>query len=204
MPCSSGAELLSSKKSSHLHESSELKPLSPGMDVTDRAVKLLNAHQHYNVGRTMFLKRSRHYYGHHYSRRNSGNHANASTSHGKNTSSHNDRLPFKLISHSGSELGYHTENRGKAFGRPDRIRLSSLVMDSSDPVKMICGICQKLLRRKSYFLGDALSSGGCSIVAVLVCGHVYHADCLEHRTSTEEICDPRCPLCSGEFSRGQE
>ncbi|KDP30224.1 hypothetical protein JCGZ_17006 [Jatropha curcas] len=113
MPCSSRAELLSSEKSSHLLNSSELKPLSPGMDVTDSSVKLLNvhsslAHQHYNVGRSIFLKRSRHHYGHHYSRRNSGNHANTSTSHGKIAPLRDERIPFKLTSQSGSEFGHHT------------------------------------------------------------------------------------------------
>ncbi|KAF2318120.1 hypothetical protein GH714_041469 [Hevea brasiliensis] len=162
MPCSSGAELLSSEKSSHLLDSIELKPLSPGMDATDSTMKLLNvhsslAHHHYNVGHSIFLKRSRHYYGHQYSRRNSGNHANASASHGKITPLRDERLAFKL---SGSEFGHNREQR-KSICRPDRIRprLSSMVIDASDAVKMICGICQKLLRRKPYFLGEALSSG---------------------------------------------
>ncbi|KAF2310573.1 hypothetical protein GH714_014616 [Hevea brasiliensis] len=243
IPCSSGAELLATEKSSHLLDSSELKPLSPGRDATDSTMKLLNvhsslAHQHYNVGLSIFLKRSRHFYGHQYSRRNSGNHANASTSHGKIAPLRDERLPFKL---SGSEFGHQTDykqqkffnllslvsivsvtwdspyrrlmlsntdfifflfptfldNREKAFGRPDRIRLSSLVMDASDAVKIVCGICQKLLRRKPYFLGETLS-GECSVVAVLVCGHVYHADCLEQRTSLEDKCDPPCPLCLGQ------
>ncbi|XP_021689605.2 uncharacterized protein LOC110671440 isoform X2 [Hevea brasiliensis] len=199
IPCSSGAELLATEKSSHLLDSSELKPLSTGRDATDSTMKLLNvhsslAHQHYNVGLSIFLKRSRHFYGHQYSRRNSGNHANASTSHGKIAPLRDERLPFKL---SGSEFGHQTDNREKAFGRPDRIRLSSLVMDASDAVKIVCGICQKLLRRKPYFLGETLS-GECSVVAVLVCGHVYHADCLEQRTSLEDKCDPPCPLCLGQ------
>ena len=72
---------------------------------------------------------------------------------------------------------------------------------SPDKAKMICGKCQKQLRRKPYFLGNRLASGEFSVVAVLVCGHVYHADCLEERTSHEDRRDPQCPLCSGSPSQ---
>lgn len=79
---------------------------------------------------------------------------------------------------------------------------------SADPMKMLCGICQKPLRRKPFFLGITLSSTEVSVVAVLVCGHVYHADCLEQKTSFEDRRDPPCPMCVGllpkiDDSRGQ-
>ncbi|KAJ8753196.1 hypothetical protein K2173_017785 [Erythroxylum novogranatense] len=203
MPCSSGTELLSREKSSRL---TELKPPSPGMDVSDGTAKLLNvhsplSHQHYNLSRSMFLKRSRHHYSHQYSRRNSGNHGNASSSHEKTGPSNSERLPFKLtrlpLKQLVSDSGCQIENREKPFNRAERIRFGSSVVDavSSDAVKMICGICQKMLRRKPYFLGESLSSGEHSVVAVLVCGHIYHADCLEQKTSVEHICDPPCPSC---------
>lgn len=38
-----------------------------------------------------------------------------------------------------------------------------------------------------------------SAVAVLVCGHVYHANCLEQRTPFEELHDPTCPVCASLF-----
>lgn len=101
------------QKSSRLLDSSELKPLLPGIDVTDSTTKLLNvhsslAHQHYNLSRSIILKRSRHYYGHQYSRRTSGSHANASTSHGKVTPLRDERLTFKLTSQSSLASGHHT------------------------------------------------------------------------------------------------
>ncbi|XP_044463005.1 uncharacterized protein LOC123193972 [Mangifera indica] len=204
-PCSSGMQELSKKKSSDLVDSSELKSYTSTMDITDNSVKLLNTHtslsnHHYNLGRSIFLKRSRHHYGHQYSRRNSGNRGNASSSHGKGPS-RDDRLLCKLSSQCNAEPGQNAEEREKPFGRPERIRSSSLVKDASSPdaVKMVCGICQKLLRRKPYFLGigNTLSSGEYCVVAVLVCGHVYHADCLEKRTSSEDGCDPPCLLCMG-------
>jgi len=81
-----------------------------------------------------------------------------------------------------------------------------MVMDaiSSDVVKMECGTCQKQLRRKPYFLGSTLSSGELSVVAVLVCGHVYHAECLEQRTCLEDKRDPPCPMCLNLISNDDE
>ncbi|XP_039040851.1 uncharacterized protein LOC120179275 isoform X2 [Hibiscus syriacus] len=195
MPCLSGTVILSKEHSSNL---------DAGINVGDSSVKLLNsnssvAHHRYNLGRSIFLKRSRHYYGHHHSHRNSGSLSNPSTSRGLISPLLDERLSFKCA-HYKPDSGHHADGREKAFGfgRPERIRSSSLVMDvvSSDKVKAVCGICQKHFRRKPYFLGNSLASGEFSVVAVLVCGHVYHAGCLEERTSLEDRHDPRCPLCS--------
>ncbi|KAL5183499.1 hypothetical protein HKD37_17G047374 [Glycine soja] len=108
-------------------------------------MKLPNTHpsmanHHQSLIRSIFLKRSRHYYGNRYSRHDSTNQANASSS---------------------------REYREKVFPRPERIRSSSLGMDAVSPNKaeMVCEICEKLL----------------------ICGHVYHANCLEQITSFEEL-----------------
>ncbi|GMJ15644.1 hypothetical protein HRI_005233600 [Hibiscus trionum] len=196
MPCSSGKALLSKE---------HLMNLDTGIDVVHSAVKLLNtnssvAHHHYNLGRSVFLKRSRHYYGHHhYSRRNSSSLSNLSSSRGPISPLHDERLSFKFAQYK-PESRNCTGGREKAFGfgRPERIRYSSLVMDavSPDKVKAVCGVCQKHLRQKPYFLGNIPASGKFSVVAVLVCGHIYHADCLEGITRFEDRHDPRCPLCS--------
>ncbi|XP_038712695.1 uncharacterized protein LOC120006645 isoform X2 [Tripterygium wilfordii] len=198
MPCSSGSHFLYNGKPAHLVHSSGLKLPSHGTDTADTSAKPLNVHSsvsnhHYNLGRSIFLKRSRHHYGHQYSRRNT------STSHGKVSPCRDEKLSFKIINQCNPESSCHAENRNKAFSRQERIRPSSLAMDSisSDMVKMVCGICQKLLRRKPYFLRDGMSSGEYSVVAVLVCGHVYHANCLEARTGPEDRRDPSCPLCLG-------
>jgi hypothetical protein len=83
------------------------------MDIKDSS--LLNAHPtttHHtqSLGHSIFLKRSRHYYGHQYSRRNSGNHANASTSRGKAASLRDERLSFKLATQFNSQTatGHHS------------------------------------------------------------------------------------------------
>ncbi|KAK7388598.1 hypothetical protein VNO78_23420 [Psophocarpus tetragonolobus] len=153
--------------------------LPPALDITDRSAKILNTnltmadHHHQNHGRSIFLKRSRHYYGHQYSRRNSINHANGSSSRGK-------------------------EYREKVFSRPERIQSSPIGMDAIPPnnEEMICGICEKLLNQKINFLGSSMSCCELSVVAVLICGHVYHANCLEHKTRFEELRDPPCPVCA--------
>ncbi|KAL9258374.1 hypothetical protein AKJ16_DCAP17462 [Drosera capensis] len=60
-----------------------------------------------------------------------------------------------------------------------------------------CVVCSKLLRAKcpwssqKFFAGNELS-----VVAVLICGHVYHAECLEHVTPEINKYDPACPVCS--------
>lgn len=86
------------------------------------------------------------------------------------------------------------------FRRPESVRFSSVIPSSAstDVSKMVCGICEKLLRRKRYFPRETPpSSAEFSVVAVLACGHVYHADCLEERTSVQEMQDPPCPRCMG-------
>ncbi|KAB1996509.1 hypothetical protein ES319_D13G236900v1 [Gossypium barbadense] len=198
MPCSPGTALLSKEHSSNL---------DAGIDVGNSSMKLLNsnssvAHHHYNLGRSLFLKRSRHYYGHHYSRRNSGSLSNPTTSRGLISPLHDERLSFKFAQYK-PESGRGADGGEKAFGRPERIRSTSLVMDAvlPDQVNAVCGLCQKHLRRKPYILGNTLASGEFSVVAVLVCGHVYHVDCLEKITSFEERRDPQCPLCSSSPSQ---
>eukprot|EP00262_Sarcandra_glabra_P020386 TRINITY_DN808_c0_g2_i1.p1 TRINITY_DN808_c0_g2~~TRINITY_DN808_c0_g2_i1.p1 ORF type:complete len:196 (+),score=29.35 TRINITY_DN808_c0_g2_i1:1-588(+) len=53
-----------------------------------------------------------------------------------------------------------------------------------------CGICSKLLTERSSWRCNELS-----VVAVLVCGHVYHAECLENSTPEVDRYDPSCPVC---------
>ncbi|WJX95904.1 hypothetical protein P8452_77168 [Trifolium repens] len=199
-------ELLSDEKPSYSGDQGTLA-LPSVLDITDGSMKVLNTHpsmvhhNHHpqNLGRSIFLKRSRYYYGHQYSRRNSGNHSNASSSRSKGTSSFDDKLSFKVAPQPNSVPRQHTEYREKAFSRPERIRSNSFTMDSVSPdvVKMTCMICEKPLRRKFNFMGNSLSCNELAVVAVLVCGHVYHADCLEQRTSLEELRDPTCPMCAG-------
>ncbi|GLT41099.1 hypothetical protein SLA2020_151890 [Shorea laevis] len=54
-----------------------------------------------------------------------------------------------------------------------------------------CGACTKLLTERSSWTSNELSA-----VAVLVCGHVYHAECLEIMTPEADRYDPPCPICT--------
>ncbi|KAF6151665.1 hypothetical protein GIB67_043072 [Kingdonia uniflora] len=57
-----------------------------------------------------------------------------------------------------------------------------------------CGVCSKLLAERSSWNCNELS-----VTAILFCGHVYHAECLENMMSEIEKHDRTCPLCiSGE------
>ncbi|KAH9318815.1 hypothetical protein KI387_020584, partial [Taxus chinensis] len=70
-----------------------------------------------------------------------------------------------------------------------------------------CGICSKLLTQRSPWSAQKMvASNDLSVVAVLVCGHIYHAECLEKVTPEACSQDPPCPICSCEnaVSKGQK
>ena len=59
-----------------------------------------------------------------------------------------------------------------------------------------CGACSKLLTDRSAWGSQKfIASSDLSVVAVLVCGHVYHAECLETITPEADSYDPACPIC---------
>lgn len=41
-----------------------------------------------------------------------------------------------------------------------------------------------------------MAANGLPVVAVLTCGHVYHAECLENMTPEVNKYDPACPVCT--------
>lgn len=208
MPCSSGRDLTPGENSSDPDNSSIFKPHPSVKEIIDSHAKQpisqisLGQHHHHSLSRSMLLKRSRHHFGNQYARRNSSNYHKPSTSYGKSSPFHDERFCFKLGSKYNSDLGHRpdfTEFKERAFWRPERIRSSSSVIHAVSPegVRKGCGICEKSLRRKPHQFGTTLTSEDLSIVAVLVCGHIFHADCLEQRTHLEDKRDPPCPICSG-------
>lgn len=99
-------------------------------------------------------------------------------------------LDFMTTSHRES-WSFDSENR-------DRIsRLSGRISSSPSIDIQSCGVCLKLLSQKSS-LGSQkiISTNELAVVAVLICGHAYHAECLENMTPEISKYDPACPICT--------
>ncbi|KAJ8762198.1 hypothetical protein K2173_007354 [Erythroxylum novogranatense] len=66
---------------------------------------------------------------------------------------------------------------------------SSRFSCSPSPDLRNCAACSKSLNEKSWWQNP--------VVSVLVCGHAYHAECLEMMTPEIDKYDPSCPMCTG-------
>ncbi|XWS67869.1 hypothetical protein CRYUN_Cryun04dG0041900 [Craigia yunnanensis] len=84
--------------------------------------------------------------------------------------------------------GFHHEKKSKSSGR---------ISVSPSVDLQTCGVCSKLLSEKSLWSGQKIIiNNELSVVAVLTCGHVYHAECLENMTHEIDKYDPACPICT--------
>ncbi|KAH7575027.1 hypothetical protein ACOSP7_005587 [Xanthoceras sorbifolium] len=75
------------------------------------------------------------------------------------------------------------DNESLSFNHAKITRSNSQISVSSSVDLQTCGVCSKL-------------SSDNSVVAVLTCGHVYHAECLENITAEVNKYDPACPVCT--------
>ncbi|KAE8712661.1 putative NAD(P)-binding Rossmann-fold superfamily protein [Hibiscus syriacus] len=110
-------------------------------------------------------------------------------SHGGSSDGWSMRTFSELVVSSGRERwSFDSEHLGSGYGK---INGCSSRFSYSPPKDMrTCGACSKLLAERS-----ARSSNEISVVSVLVCGHVYHAECLETMTPEADRYDPACPIC---------
>uniref|UniRef100_A0A2C9UZI2 RING-type domain-containing protein n=1 Tax=Manihot esculenta TaxID=3983 RepID=A0A2C9UZI2_MANES len=96
--------------------------------------------------------------------------------------SHRERCSF-----DNDSLSFHHE----------KTRSSGQISSCSSVDLQTCGICSKLLAEKSLWSSPKIVlSNELSVVAVLTCGHVYHAECLETMTPEISKYDPPCPVCT--------
>nr|XP_043626704.1 uncharacterized protein LOC122598169 [Erigeron canadensis] len=80
----------------------------------------------------------------------------------------------------------------------DKLSRCSGRISSSPSIDMrTCGVCSKLLTKKSSCgTQKIIATNELAVVAILMCGHVYHAECLENMTSEINKYDPACPVCT--------
>lgn len=73
----------------------------------------------------------------------------------------------------------------------ERLSLDSRISSSPHTYVQTCGVCSKLVTKTCEMNKYQLS-----VIAVLVCGHVYHGECLENSTPEVSRYDPVCPVCT--------
>lgn len=102
--------------------------------------------------------------------------------------SHRERWSFDSES-----LNFSRDKISRSSGR-----VSSSVSSPSPSIDMqTCGVCSKLLTEKSCWGSQKIiASNELAVVAILICGHVYHAECLENMTAESNKHDPTCPVCT--------
>ncbi|KAE8057162.1 hypothetical protein FH972_013874 [Carpinus fangiana] len=90
---------------------------------------------------------------------------------------------------------FDSEHFGSGHGK---VSGSSSRFSYSPSVELhCCGACSKLLtERSSWSSQKLLISNEVPVASVLVCGHAYHAECLETMTVEADRYDPPCPICT--------
>ncbi|KOM49269.1 hypothetical protein LR48_Vigan08g009600 [Vigna angularis] len=123
--------------------------------------------------------------------------SNESGMHSHGGSSGNwSRSGFSELTGSSFKERWSFDSESFGFNCERLVRSSSRF--SNSPVDFqTCGVCSKLLTEKSS-LGTQkiIASNDLSVVSVLICGHVYHAECLECLTPEVNKYDPLCPVCT--------
>ncbi|KAA8536079.1 hypothetical protein F0562_028557 [Nyssa sinensis] len=89
------------------------------------------------------------------------------------------------------------DNESLGFNQDKITRYSSRISASASIDLQTCGVCSKLLTEKSSWSSHKIiTTNDLAVVSVLICGHVYHAECLENMTPEFNKYDPACPVCT--------
>ncbi|CAI8607503.1 unnamed protein product [Vicia faba] len=95
--------------------------------------------------------------------------------------------PMEKWSFNSESFGFNCERLARFSNR-----FSTSPVDSQT-----CGVCSNLLTEKSSWSSQKIIvNNDLCVVSVLICGHVYHAECLESMTPEINKYDPACPVCT--------
>ncbi|KAL5072913.1 hypothetical protein RYX36_011898 [Vicia faba] len=91
--------------------------------------------------------------------------------------------PMEKWSFNSESFGFNCERLARFSNR-----FSTSPVDSQT-----CGVCSNLLTGKSSWSSQKIIvNNDLCVVSVLICGHVYHAECLESMTPEINKYDPAC------------
>jgi len=117
------------------------------------------------------------------------NDLSAAGSHGESSDGWSMRTFSEMVASSQRDRrSVDSELLGSVSSKMTRSSASNPTTVSRD--QEVCKLCLKLLKERSAWNAQDLD-----VVAVLLCGHVYHADCLDSLTVEAEKYDPPCPVC---------
>ncbi|KAL6011402.1 hypothetical protein ACLOJK_001850 [Asimina triloba] len=117
-------------------------------------------------------------------------------SHGGSSDGWSMHMFSELVASSQRERwSFDSENASSGHFKTSRSSSPHLASPSSE--SQMCGICCKLLtERSAWSTHKIIACSELAVIAVLVCGHVYHAECLENTTTEKDRYDPLCPVCT--------
>ncbi|KQK03727.1 uncharacterized protein LOC100836754 isoform X2 [Brachypodium distachyon] len=118
------------------------------------------------------------------------NDLSAAGSHGESSDGWSMRTFSEMVASSRRERwSVDSELLGSASSKMTRSSASNPT--TLPPDQEVCKLCLKLLKERTAWNAQDLG-----VVAVLLCGHVYHAKCLDRVTAEAEKYDPPCPVCT--------